>query len=95
MKSGLFVILSMGLLCLMFGYSDGDGGEAQSSSQPVVIGCNTVQQGTCTFSNIGCQVGVASFDVNLSQTGPAGTNCSARFHVTCAANGCVASVTLR
>jgi hypothetical protein len=58
-----------------------------SSSGPEIVGCNSVKYQEYTFSNIGCAVGISSFDIEITQNGH-----YAHFHITCS-GGCVSSVT--
>jgi hypothetical protein len=60
----------------------------QSSNTPEIVGCNSVKYQGYTFSNMGCEPGIASFDLSITENGH-----SADFHVTCS-GGCVSSVTI-
>ncbi len=60
--------------------------DSYTSCTPESVGCNTVSCGECSFQNIGCEPGIASFDVDIS-TG----SCSGHFAVECS-GGCVSSV---
>lgn len=65
-----------------------DEGDA-SSNKPKIVGCNSVSYQGYTFNDLGCEVGIASFDIDMTQNGHSGS-----FHVTCS-NGCISSVTIK
>jgi len=60
---------------------------AVEDTAPHITGCNSVRYMGCTYGDIGCEPGIASFDATITVS-----NCHAAFHVVCSA-GCVASVT--
>lgn len=60
----------------------------ESSNIPEIVGCNSVKYQGYTFTNLGCEPGIASLDVSISQNGH-----SADFHIICS-GGCVSTVTV-
>ena len=92
--AGITLITALVLAC-----GDGDSAtapEAQTETQtmvgPTIVGCNSVRYEGHTFNNIGCAPGIASFDVEISET-VGGETFAASFHITCA-SGFVSGVTV-
>jgi hypothetical protein len=82
----IFVLVS---LCVGCKKDESTQNTPAASNNPEIVGCNSVKYNGYTFTNLGCQPGIASFDVSGTQNGHAYS-----FHITCS-NGCVSSVTLK
>ena len=83
----LGLVLILGLY--LFSCKKDDSASTSASTNPEIVGCNSVKYKGTTFSNIGCSPGIASFDVSMSQNGV-----SASFHIICS-NGCISAVTVK
>jgi len=56
------------------------------NEKPEIVGCNSVKYKGITYTNLGCEPGLRSFDISTSQ-GPAS------FHIECS-KGCISKVTV-
>lgn len=86
-KMQLFILLILAIIIISAfivacSKSDDDDGD------PEIVGCNSVKYKGYTFTNIGCAIGIVSFDITTTQNGHKGS-----FHITCS-NGCISSVTV-
>jgi len=81
----LFLIITLLIGC----NDDGTTNTPETSNIPEIVGCNSVKYQGYTFTNLGCQPGMVSFDISGSQNGH-----DFSFHVTCS-NGCISSVTVK
>ena len=58
-----------------------------AAEAPQVVACDAVQSGACLYTDVGCEPGLLSFDVEITTS----TGCHGAFHITCA-GGCISSV---
>jgi hypothetical protein len=81
------IVIAAGLIVLW-----ACGGDDKQDNTPQIVGCNQVRYQGYTFNlgagGGGCQPGIASFDVTITQNGH-----TASFHIVCS-GGCISSVTV-
>jgi hypothetical protein len=61
----------------------------EKNDEPEIVGCNSVKYQGYTYTILGCEPGIASFDCTATQNGH-----TASFSITCS-GGCISSVTVQ